>query len=116
MAIRKPSEQDLVRSVLTLLSLHGIPSWRANSGGGLRPNGRGGMRPVQANPPGTPDVLAILPPAGRLAGIELKSRKGRLRESQVAWQATARRAGALIIVARSLNEVVLALRAEGYLR
>lgn len=96
-----PPESALLRQVLQWLNLKGIFAWRANSGGGLR-----GGRPVRGNPAGTPDVLCVLPPAGRLVGLELKSASGRLRPAQEAWRGAAERAGALHLVVRSLGQLV----------
>jgi hypothetical protein len=102
------SEANLLRQVLAWLALRGVPHWRANAGGGLR-----GKRPIKGNPEGTPDVLAVLPPAGRLCGIECKSARGRERPGQRAWRERAQAAGALCLVVRSLEELIAALAAEG---
>lgn len=136
MGLKKPTETDLVRQTLQFLHLHRICAWRCNAGAGLRRWG-GRMVPVKSSPEGTPDIIGILPAVrenqkwngagnppthlppiagGRFLGIELKAKKGRLRESQIAWAESAREAGALVITARSLAEVEEALRREGYLR
>lgn len=87
----------------------GLVWWRANSGGLALPNGRR----VIGSPAGTPDLLVVLPPSGRLLGLELKSPTGRQRPSQRAWQESAEKAGAGYAIVRSLEELRLALRAEG---
>lgn len=106
--MKKPIETDLVRAVLQLLSLHKIPCWRANAGGGLR---RG--RPIKGNPEGTPDILAILPRPvpGRLLGVECKMPGGRLRAAQVAWAENAKAAGAWHLVVTDVKQLEAALKA-----
>jgi hypothetical protein len=130
--LRKPSgrsgESGLLRQVLDWLTLQKLFHWRANSGGGVRPDGRGGWRPIKGNAEGTPDVLILLParvhiypefshaePAGRLCGCELKGPKGRLRAAQKAWMEKAEKAGALCLVIDSLDGLIDALRREGYI-
>jgi hypothetical protein len=108
-----PPESQLLRQVLQWLALKGVLHWRANSGGGLR-RGRGGRTvPVVGNPEGTPDIICILPPFGRLVGIEVKAQGGKLRPAQEAWAANARRAGALVLCVRSIEDLVEAMRKEG---
>ena len=105
-------EADLLRQALAWLKLKGLFAWRANAGGGLR-RGRGGRTvPVSGNPAGTPDVLCVLPPSGRLCGIEIKSRTGTSRPSQEAWARRATAAGALCLTIRSLDELIVALAGE----
>lgn len=55
---------------------------------------------------GWPDVTACLPPDGTLLAIEVKSAKGKLRLDQEAVLAQLEAAGAVVVVARSLEEVV----------
>lgn len=116
--MKKPTETDLVRACLQLLGLRGLFAWRANAGGGLR-RGRGGRPvPVKANPAGTPDILAVLPPrggspGGRLVGVEVKLPGGRLRPAQRAWMDNASAAGVLCLVVRDVAQLDAALTAEG---
>lgn len=105
---RQQSESRLQAQVLAYLRHAGIPAWRANAGGGLRHG-----RPVRGNPAGTADVLGCLPPSGRLLALELKSLRGRLRPAQRDWLETMRRAGALALVVRDLDELRAALRLAG---
>jgi hypothetical protein len=103
-------ESDLLRQVRAYLPLcRGVVWWRANSGGGLR-----GGRPVLGNPEGCPDLLLVLPPAGRLAGVELKAKRGRLRPAQAAWRDAVTAAGGLYLVVRDLDGLRAGLRAAGY--
>ena len=59
--------------------------------------------------PGQPDIIAIAAPSGRFIGIEVKTGKGTLSDVQKCWKAQAEFRGALYIVARSVNNVVLEL-------
>jgi hypothetical protein len=102
------SEADLLRQVLRYLKLLGVFHFRANAGGGLRDG-----RPVKACPEGTPDILMVLQPHGRLIGIELKAKAGRLRPAQTAWAENARKSGADVWVVRTLEELMALLKQEG---
>lgn len=111
--MKKPNESDLVKACLQLLHLRGIPAWRANAGAGLRPGRGGRMRPIRSNAEGTPDLLAVLPPHGRLLGIECKSPAGRQRPAQAAFQKSVEAAGAIYRIVRSLDDLIAALTQEG---
>lgn len=106
--MKAPTEAGLVRAVLQRLKLAGLFHWRANAGGGMRQD-----RYVRANPEGTPDVLLVIPPTGRLCGIECKARTGRLRQAQLAWQQNAFRAGVLYWVVRDLSDLEDRLKEAG---
>lgn len=58
-------------------------------GGGARPGGKSGV----------PDIVSILPPVGQFLGIELKKGRDKLRPTQEGFHTTARKLGAIIIVA-----------------
>lgn len=102
-------ESEVLASCLELLERLRIAHWRCNTGG-MR---GGGERYIRFGEPGQPDVLAVLPPAGRLLALECKSRTGRLRDAQRAWLERAEAAGAVVCVARSIDDLVRALRAVG---
>lgn len=99
MAIRLPREADVQRACLELLAVRGVWAWRTNAGAV-----KVGRRLVQLAPPGTPDILAVLP-GGRLLGVEVKAAGGRLRPSQRAWADQARKAGAAVLLVRSAGEL-----------
>lgn len=115
--MKKPTETDLVRQCLDLLSLRRVFHWRANAGGGLRVGSGGRMVPVMANPEGTPDIIAFVPSKTQLLGnrgvhtavfvlaIECKSESGRLRDSQKAWRDNAESAGVRYLVVRDVREL-----------
>lgn len=105
--MKKPTETDLVRQCLDLLRLRGVPAWRANAGGGLRDG-----RPIKGNPAGTPDILAVLPPSGRLAGIECKMPGRKRRPAQEAWAERMGAAGALCLLIEDVRELEAALSRE----
>ena len=79
--------------------------WRANAGRALVPTANGGLRPIQVNLPGCPDLIGFLAPSGRFLGIEVKAPGGTLRESQLAFAEVLRRMGGIYIVARSVEDV-----------
>lgn len=53
-----------------------------------------------------PDISGVLPPSGRALYIECKSATGRFQPGQKQMLARLRAAGALVIVARSLDDVI----------
>lgn len=108
MTRKRGPEAVVVAACLHLLELLGIPHWRANTGAAKL-----GDRYVRFGEKGQPDILGILPPNGRLLCVECKSATGRLRESQSAWLERAGAAGALCVVARSVDVLMDALRKAG---
>lgn len=58
---------------------------------------------------GSPDLVGILRPSGRLVGFEVKTVRGRLSAEQRAWHTAARMAGAFVAVVRSATEAEAAL-------
>ena len=73
-------------------------AWRVNSGA-MAVNYRGA-------PAGTPDILVVLPPNGRLVGLEVKTATGQQAPSQVAWHAKAGANGVPYAVVRSTGEAL----------
>jgi hypothetical protein len=110
--VKQPTESALVRQCLDFLRLRGLVAFRVNAGGLAVGSGRG-RRFVRLAPAGVGDILAILPPAGRLLSIEVKRPGGRLRPSQARWIDLVRAQGGLALVVRSLDELIAALDAEG---
>jgi hypothetical protein len=106
-------EQELVTTCLrychTLARVTGsFPHWRNNVGMLYR-----GGRPIRFGVPGLPDIFAVLPPYGRLIGIECKTRLGTLSQDQVRVHQELREAGAAVLVVRSLDDLRRELRALG---
>lgn len=110
MAIRKPSETDIVRQCLDLLRLYQILAWRNNTGA-LRDARR---RLVHFGEPGSADILGCLP-GGRFLSVEVKRGKNRPTTLQLEWARVVRQAGGLALVVWSSQELEEALRQEGYL-
>jgi hypothetical protein len=103
------SEAAIQRAILVALTAIGAYAFRVQSG---RVKVRGGY--MQLAPPGTPDVLVIVPPHGRLLGLEVKTATGKEREAQVEWAEGARRLGAAVRTVRTPEEAVVAyLEAKG---
>lgn len=59
---------------------------------------------------GWPDLTLVI--EGRAVFVEVKSSKGRLSPEQIACHARLREAGALLILARSLDDVIAALPSQ----
>lgn len=100
------TEAQLQREILlTVGSRPDVRIWRANAGRALVPTADGGLRPIQVNLPGCPDLIGFLAPFGRFLGIEVKAPGGRLRPAQEAFRDALTRSGGLYIVARSVEDV-----------
>src|SRR5262245_11385304 len=81
-------ERDVLRQDLDYLALARIPARRNNTG-----CARFGKRLVRFGVEGLPDVLGLLPPAGRLLAVECKRPGGRLTDAQRAALANIAAAG-----------------------
>lgn len=100
------SEQDLTRAIVQSLGRIGVWCWRNNSG-----TVRVGGRTIVMSPVGSPDIFGILPPNGRLFGLEVKLGNEKQRDSQVEWQNDADRNGVRYAVVRSITEALVVVRA-----
>ena len=102
-------EVELQRHVLEFLKLSRVFAWRNNT----RTVWVGG-RPIKFGYEGSGDILGILPGSGRFLSIELKTPKGTTKKSRAILQESFRKqvnkAGGLAIVARSVEDVVEALK------
>ncbi|RDC68082.1 VRR-NUC domain-containing protein [Rhodovulum sp. 12E13] len=102
------AETALMNRILAGLSAefhpHGI-FWRQNAGR-IRSD-RGAW--VSLGPPGIADIVGVVD--GRAVFVEVKTKKGRQRKAQAAFQAAAEKAGAVYVVARSPDDAVSAVRA-----
>jgi len=107
---RKTPENEIKKAILEFLHLNGIFAWRQNSFA-VKIEGKYFVR---ATEPGCPDIMGILPPNGRVLCIEVKTPRGRLTETQKKFLQRAASCGALVIVARCVEDVSKALAAEGY--
>lgn len=112
MSIPATTEAATQRACLQWLSLKGYLHWRANAAAVPLPDGKGFRRFSGLR--GVADVLAVLPPDGRLLACEIKGPRGKLRPEQAVFLDAVRAAGGLSMVVRSLSELIAALAAEGY--
>lgn len=90
--------------------------WRSNTGGGWhidKRTGRMGKRPVYFGLPGSPDLVGIMAGNGRMIGVEVKSKDGRLSGNQIIFQEWMNKAGGIYIVARSYEECDAGLKRYG---
>ena len=106
----EPKEADVLRAVLTALAMHPRVAWsqRMNSGAAWLP-GRGGKQLVRFGFPGCPDVLGQLRD-GRTLACEVKRPSGHATPEQVAFLRCVRDNGGLALVARSVDDVLEALK------
>lgn len=101
------TEQRLTMSIIQALTARRIWCWRVNSGVVVTGTGAS-RRMVKMAPAGTPDILGVVGD-GRLFGLEVKTAKGRLAASQVAWAAKAVANGVRTRVVRSIGEALTAV-------
>lgn len=91
-----------------LLATGRVLLWRNNCG---RLQDRGGRWVSYGLGLGSPDLVGILRPAGRLVAVEVKVPGKKPEPHQDAWHRAARAAGALVIVAHSVEEALAGLPA-----
>ena len=88
-----------------------IPWWHTPNGG-ARSKKTAGILKMMGTKPGVPDLTFILND-GKAAFIELKTAKGRLQPTQIAFRETVKSHGCPYAVCRSIEEVDGTLRAWG---
>ena len=96
-------ETVFVRQCLEYLRLKGIMAFRMNSGAILL-GGRGKGRMVQLGPPGTSDIIGVLP-GGRFLAIECKVGRNKLSATQDAFLKLVNDAGGFGVVVWSLDDL-----------
>jgi len=105
-----PREAYVQREILRLWGAHPrVRLWRANAGRALVPTAAGGLRSMQVNIPGCPDLIGWLSPQGTFIGIECKGDGGKLREEQKAFRDRLIADGGIYVEARSVEDVDAAL-------
>jgi hypothetical protein len=108
--VRRDTPEGLVKSaILDYLRVRGFFAW-------TNPTGAVEIRPgqwVHFGKVGSADIMGCLP-GGRFFAIECKEKKGRLSGVQRDFLNEIERLGGLAIVARSFQEVDVALREAGY--
>lgn len=100
------THQGLLEAVLHWCELHKIPAVPVHTGPRVAPRAEGGFE-LRGNPGqhGLADVLAILPPFGRAALVEVKTGRARKSGAQVDCHRRLGAAGALSVTIRNLEEM-----------
>lgn len=111
--MRAPLERDTVAACLRLLRLRGVVAVRVNNGA-VSGTHNGRRRFVRfTDTPGVSDIVAALPPRGRLLALECK-RPGRTpTPAQQVFLAAVAAAGGLALVITDIADLVAALDREG---
>lgn len=102
-------ESELKRQILDLLKLCGVFAWNSRNVG-VYDSRRGRYIPSPVK--GLPDILGVLP-GGRMIAIEVKVGRNRLTIHQEVFLSQLEHMGALVCVARSLDDVVEMLKRAG---
>jgi hypothetical protein len=99
-------ESHLVQAILAAWGAHpGLRIWRQNTGGAMLKG-----RFVRFGVPGAADISGILA-GGRRLEIECKAECGRQSEEQLRYQLMIEHFGGVYVLARSVEDVDLALAA-----
>lgn len=107
----KVREADVQRACLQYLAALGVMAWRNNTTGVYDPTTKR-FRPNHSIN-GVADILGALP-GGRALAVECKSSTGKVSEDQRYFLDDFRKTGGLAVVARSVDDLKAALKAEGY--
>ena len=99
-------ESELQKSILQYLALKRIFHYRNNSGAFVGEY-KGKSRFVQFGAVGSPDIVCVI--RGRYVGIEVKAPMGKQSQSQVNFRENLEAAGGRYILAKSLDDVVMAI-------
>ena len=105
-------EGVIVAACLEFLHYAGVVAWRNNSGAVKYKNASGASRFLRYGKVGSADIIGWMPD-GRFLGVECKTPTGRLSESQNVWLVELRKAGGFAVVARSVDDLIEAMAAEG---
>ena len=116
LAVKIPGahETDLKKGIQDWLSLRGFYSWIHNVGAVKFRSDSGRDRFVKFGAKGQSDIFVILK-GGRLCVIETKMPGKKPTTDQVGFMTEVERLGGIAILAYSLKDVEVRLRAEGYL-
>lgn len=105
-------EGAIVAACLEFLHYAGVTAWRNNSGAVKYKNASGASRFLRYGKVGSADIIGWMPD-GRFLGVECKTSTGRLSETQKVWLAELRKSGGVAVVARSVDDLIEAMSAEG---
>lgn len=97
-------EKVIQKQILDWLKETHLLHWRQNSGVVFA-----GNRMVRLGEEGLPDIVIVVPPTGRLLGLEVKSAKGKLRPKQKEFQERLVAIGGYYHVVRSLEQAMEAV-------
>ncbi len=97
-------EKDIQKAILNWLKETGLLHWRQNSGSVFV-----GNRRVLLGEEGLPDIIVVVPPTGRVLGLEVKSANGRLRPVQTEFMGRLREQGGKYVVVRTLQSAMEAV-------
>jgi len=93
-------ENEIQRQILDYLKLRGIPAWRNQSG-----FVRIGSHYMHVGTTGSPDIVGVLPASGRFLAVEVKAEGEKLTDVQSRFLLQLKLAGALVIVAMSIEDI-----------
>ena len=96
---RKVPEKTIQREILAWLKSTELLYWRQNSGCVFV-----GKRMILLGEHGLPDIICIIPPSGRMCGLEVKSATGAMRPSQQEFMTRIRKTGGFYFIVRSLKQ------------
>ncbi len=97
------AEAERKKAIVDMFADMGVVAWVNHAG---RVKVRGGY--MNHSPAGTPDIIAIVRPMGRLLGLEVKDEKGKERPAQTAWAVVAREHGAFVATVKTPAEALAA--------
>lgn len=100
---KKIRENDIIRACIYYLKLKGYEPLRNNSGMILFREGNH-IRAVRMGIKGSPDIVACSPD-GRFIAVECKANGNRLTAAQERYLANLKRKNAIVIVARSVEDL-----------
>jgi len=100
-------EKVIQKQILDWLKETGLVHWRQNSGTVFA-----GHRRIFLGDDGLPDIVCVIPPGGKLCGLEVKSAKGRLRPGQIAFRDRLLATGGSYHVVRTLQQAMQAIAKE----
>lgn len=108
----EPKEADVLRAVLTFLSMHPRVAWahRMQSGAGKLVRGKGASQFLRFGWPGASDIVGQLKGTGQFLAVECKRPSGTTTPEQEAFLARVRDSGGVAVVARSVDDVIEALK------
>lgn len=99
----KREEMVTLKAISSYLTARGLMVLRINSGAMLSEY-KGKRYMYRGAPPGTADLLCVVPPLGKLLAIEVKTKKGKLRDSQKEFLDRVAATGGMATVARSVDD------------